>query len=124
MQKEFIDQWASLGKSALESMKELGEINARIMEKMTEQQASILNTCLEASAKEIELVSAAKDPSELLAKQAALANEYNARFVEIVRATNDILTECKTELSQWAEKGMEKAVSPFTQSPAPKPKKA
>lgn len=117
MQKELIDQWASLGKGALDSMKELGEINAKIVGKMTEQQQAILNACLEASAKEMSLVSEAKDPKDLLANQAALAQEYNAKFVEIVRATNDLLTECKNELSAWAEKGVEKAVAPFTKGP-------
>jgi phasin family protein len=117
MQKELIDQWANLGRSALESMKELGEINAKILAKMTEQQQAILNTCLEASAKEMELVSTAKDPKELLVKQSTLAAEYNAKFIDIVRATNEILTDCKSELSTWAEKGVEKTIAPYTKSP-------
>jgi phasin family protein len=114
MQKEFIDQWATLGKSALDSMKELGVINAKIVEKMTAQQQCILSTCLEASAKELELASSSTDPKELLSKQAALSSEYNAKFVEIVRTTNELLSECKNELAKWAEQGMEKTVASFS----------
>jgi len=117
MQKDFIEQWATLGKSALDSMKELGIINAKIVEKMTAQQQAILNTCLEASAKELELASSATDPKDLMAKQTALSTEYNAKFVEIVRATNDLLSECKNELSKWAEEGMEKTIASFTKPP-------
>jgi len=116
MQKELIEQWATLGKSALDSMKELGVINAKIVEKMTAQQQAILNTCLEASAKELELVSTSKDPKDLLARQAALSSEYNSKFVDIVRTTNDLLSECKNELTKWAEKGMEKTVASFSTS--------
>ncbi len=118
MQQEMIDQWAALSRSALESMKELGAINAKLVEKMTAQQEAILSTCLEASAKEVNLISVSKDPKDLLAHQAALASEYGAKFVEIVRGTNDLLSECKNELSAWAERGMEKTVAPFADKPA------
>ena len=117
MQREMIDQWAALSRSALESMKELGAINAKLVEKMTAQQAAILSACLEASAKEVNIISVAKDPKDLLAQQAALASEYGAKFVEIVRGTNDLLSECKNELSAWAERGMEKTVAPFAIGP-------
>jgi hypothetical protein len=30
---------------------------------------------------------------------------------------NDLLGECKNELTVWAEKGMEKAVTQFTRAP-------
>lgn len=113
MQREMVDQWAALGKSALESMKELGEINARIVERMAEQQEAILNTCLEASFKEMELLGDAKDSKDLLAKQATLAREYSAKMVEIVRGTSDLLADCKNELTSWAQRGMEKSVAPF-----------
>ncbi|MGH8509812.1 MAG: phasin family protein [Gammaproteobacteria bacterium] len=118
MQREMIDQWAALSKSALESMQELGEINAKLVKRMTAQQEAILSACLEASAKEMNLVGVAKDAQDLLAKQADLASEYGAKFVEIVRGTNDLLSECKNELSAWADRGMEKTVAPFAGKPA------
>ncbi len=114
MQREMVDQWAALGKSALESMKELSEINARIVERMAEQQEAILNACLEASCKEMELMGDSKDPKDLVAKQAALAREYSAKMVEIVRGTSELLSDCKNDLTAWAQRGMEKSVAPFT----------
>ena len=41
MPQEVINQWAALGKNALDSMKELGEINTKIVERLTEQQQAI-----------------------------------------------------------------------------------
>jgi phasin family protein len=116
MQEEIVNRWAALGKDALDSMKELGDINTRIIEKLTEQQQAIMNTYLEASTKEIKLLSEVKDAKDLLTKQSALVSEYNGKFVEIVRSLNDLLGECKNELTVWAEKGMEKAVTQFTQT--------
>lgn len=113
MQKELIDQWAFLGRNAIDSMKELGQINAQITQKLAEQQQQILNTCLEASTKEMRLVTETKDPKDLLVNQASLATEYSNKLAEIVRDTNEVLVECKDELTAWAEKGSEAALSTF-----------
>lgn len=115
MQEEIVNRWAALSKDALDSMKELSGINTRIVEKLTEQQQALMNTYLEASTKEIKLLSEVKDAKDLLTKQSALVSEYNGKFVEIVRSMNELLGECKNELTVWAEKGMEKAVTQFTQ---------
>ena len=122
MQQEVINHWATVGKNALDSMKELGEINAKIVEKLSEKQQQILNIYLEAGSKEIELISEVKDAKDLLAGQSSLAAEYNAKFVEIVRGMQDFLTECKSELTTWAEKGVEKTVAQFTQTTTSKKK--
>lgn len=120
MQQEVINQWATLGQNALDSMKELGGINAKVVEKLSEQQQQILNVYLEASSKEIKLISEVKDAKDLLAGQSALAAEYNGKFVEIVKNMQDFLAECKNELTTWAEKGVEKTVAQFTQTPSKK----
>ncbi len=102
-------QLALMGKTALESMRDLGNINAKMVEKLSEQQLAILNTCLEASSKEIEIVTTCQTPNEILAQQSALADQYNQRMIDIVRTTNEVLEECKAELSVWAEKGVDTA---------------
>ena len=105
MQTELLDQWATVSRQALESMKELGQINERILARMTEQQQQILSACLEATSRELQMMGGAKDPKDLLAKQAELVSQYNSKFVDIVRSTNDLLADCRSELSAWVEKG-------------------
>ncbi|MGH8657810.1 MAG: phasin family protein [Gammaproteobacteria bacterium] len=102
--KEMFDQWASISRNAIGSMQELAEINMKIVAKLSEQQQQILSTCLEASAKEMELIAGAKDPKGLLASQAQLAAEYNKKLVDIVRNTNETLMACKNDLSGWVSK--------------------
>ncbi len=116
MQNTLADQWAELSRSALDSMKELGQINAKMLGKLSEQQQSILSTCLEASSKEMDLLSSGKDSKDLLKAQSKLAAEYNKKLVAIVRDTNKVLTDCKNELKTWIEKTTEEAVSKMQKS--------
>src|SRR5919201_1451154 len=110
-QKELLDQWGKLTRTAFDSLKELGGINAKLMDKLSEQQQEIMKACLEASAREAQLVSTSKDFQELQTGQTTLASEYNERFLGIVRRTLDILTECREELATWVQKGVETATA-------------
>ena len=85
MQTELLDQWATVSGQALESMKELGRINERILARMTEQQQQILSACLEATSRELQMRGRSKDPKDPLAKQAELVSQYSSKFVDIVR---------------------------------------
>ncbi len=109
MTDDITQQWNKISKTAIESMKELGSINTRVIEKLTEQQLAVLNTCMEASQKEIEMASSGKNaqsPQTLLKAQADLIAEYNGRLMSIVQSTGDILKDCNSEITSWADKGM------------------
>ena len=112
MTNDITKQWNEISKTAIESMKELGSINTRVIEKMTEQQLAVLNTCMEASQKEIEMATSgtnAQNPQALLAAQADLMAEYNSRLMNIVQSTGDILKDCNSDITDWAGKGMNTA---------------
>jgi len=109
MTYDITKQWNEISKTAIESMKELGNINTKVIEKMTEQQLSVLHTCMEASQKEIDLAASEKnvqDPKSLLAAQAELVAEYNSKLISIVQSTGEILKNCNSEITSWADKGM------------------
>ncbi len=109
MTNDITKQWSEISKTAIESMKELGNINTKVIEKLTEQQLAVLNTCMEASQKEIEMATSGKnaqDPQALLAAQAELMAEYNSKLMEIVQSTGVILKDCNSEITSWADKGM------------------
>ncbi len=109
MVNDITKQWNEISKTAIESMKELGNINTRVIEKLTEQQLTVLNTCMEASQKELDLAASEnniQDPQSLLAAQAELVAEYNSRLMSIVQSTGDILKDCNSEFTSWADKGM------------------
>ena len=109
MTDDMTKQWNEISKTAIESMKELGNINTKVIEKLTEQQLSVLHTCMEASQKEIDLAASEKnvqDPQSLLAAQAELVAEYNSKLISIVQSTGEILKNCNSEITSWADKGM------------------
>ncbi len=109
MTNDITKQWNEISKTAIESMKELGSINTKLIEKLTEQQLAVLNTCMQTSQKEIDLAASEKnvqDPQALLAAQAELVAEYNSRLMKIVQSTGDILKDCNSEITSWADKGM------------------
>ena len=109
MTNDITKQWSEISKTAIESMKELGNINTRVIQQLTEQQLAVLNTCMEASQKEIEMAASGKNaqnPQALLAAQAELMAEYNSRFMNIVQSTGNILKDCNNEIMDWADKGM------------------
>jgi len=125
MTNDITKQWSEISKTAIESMKELGNINTKVMEKLIEQQLAVLNTCMEASQKEIELAASgenAQNPQALVAAQAELMAEYNSKLMKIVQSTGDILKDCNSEITNWADKGMNIAqkTAPKTTKKGPK----
>ncbi len=102
-------QWDEISKTVISSVEELSNINTRVIEKLTEQQLAMLNTCMEVGQKELNLATSEKDvrdPQTLLAAQADLVAEYNSKLMAIVQSTGDILKDCNSEITIWADKGM------------------
>ncbi|RKZ47475.1 MAG: hypothetical protein DRQ48_07940 [Gammaproteobacteria bacterium] len=119
MANDITKQWDEISKTAIESMKELGSINTTVIEKLTEQQLAVLNTCMQASQKELDLAASEKnirDPQSLLAAQAELVAEYNSRLMNIVQSTGGILMNCNNEITDWADKGISVAQKSATKA--------
>jgi phasin family protein len=109
MQKELINQWSQLTKQNFDSLKELGEINTKLVERLSRQQLEMLSASMEATVRETQLVTQSRGYKELLDSQSGLTAEYNKKFLDIVRETTDILTEARDDLTAWIEKGVERA---------------
>ena len=107
MQKELIDQWSQLSRKTVDSLRELGEINARLVEQISRQQLNMLNASIEASARGTQLVSQAQGYGQLIDNQATLAADYNKKVLNIVRQTADVLTEARDDLTAWVERGVQ-----------------
>ena len=103
---DMTEHWNNIAKTAMDSIKELGNINVRVIEKLTEQQLAVLNTCLEASQKEIDLASKTRNPEEIINMQSELIAEYNTKLMGILQNTGAILSSCNTDISAWAEKSV------------------
>ena len=106
MQKQLINQWSQLTRNTFDSLRELGEINARLVEQLSRQQLNMLNASIEATARGTQVVGQSQGFGELLDTQTTLAADYNRKVLNIVRQTADVLTEARDELTAWIERGV------------------
>jgi len=109
MQNELIQQWTELNKTAMEAIKELGEINTNAMTRLTQRQMEMVSLYMEGSAKQLEALSQAKGVPDLITAQSQLFAELNEKLMENARQTLEVLVGVKTELSSWVEKSVQNA---------------
>jgi len=108
-QNEILQQWAEMNKNFMESLKQLGEINTSMMGKLTERQMAAANAYVEGVSKQMETIGDVKNPQDVVALQAKLAKEFGEKMMENARQTMDVLTQTRSDLAAWVEKGMEAA---------------
>jgi len=106
MQKQILNSIEKFNKSMIGSVKTLGEINMRTLERLTERQIEVASDYLDGGMKQIKLASESKDPQGVLSAQSKLATEYGEKFVEHAKKTAEIFAETKAELAGWIEDGM------------------
>jgi phasin family protein len=114
MQNDIVQQWTELNKAAMDAIKELGEINTKAMTRLTQRQMDMMSLYMESGAKQMEAFGNAKGVQDVMAAQSKLFSELNEKLMDNARQTIEILADVKTELSAWAEKGMETASFAFT----------
>jgi len=106
----FIQQWSALNNSATAAMQELGEINAKAMERLTQRQMEMMNVYMESGAKQLEVMGQAKGFQDVTTAQTKLYAEMQEKLMDNARQTVDILSETKNELAAWVEKAMQTAM--------------
>ncbi len=118
MNNEIIETMNKLGKSSYDAMKELYDINMRILSQISEQQAAYINLMMECATSQMDMVGQSKDYKDILSSQTSLINDTNEKVQGIARNTVDIMNESKDEVSAWVEKSVKEAsiVVPFSKS--------
>ena len=120
MQDDTLAQWGKLTTSTSDALKELSEISTRLIGKLAQQQLEAVNTSLEAGVRGTQLVSQARNPQDYLARQAALAAEYNEKFLEIARKTSKIVADTQEELTGWIQRQVNSASAAGDETPPPR----
>ena len=118
MQDDTLAQWGKLTTSTSDALKELSEISTRLIEKLAQQQLDAVNTSLEAGVRGTQLVIQSRDPQDYLARQAALAAEYNEKFLEIARRTSKIVADTQAELTDWIQRQVKSATGAAAKAPS------
>jgi Phasin protein len=120
MSTETIEQWGKFSRAALDSLKELTAINAKLVERLSEQQLELVGLTLEASIKGANLAVGVPAYKEFVSGQTALAGEYNEKVLSIVRKTGGIVAEARDQYSEWTEGRLKEIATPITRVAARK----
>ncbi len=104
MQNDMMNFFNEISQNALKSANELIELNTRVLNKTIERQVELGNAFVEGSKKQADLFQSTKDPKELVEKQAKLAEQYSAIFVEAAKENMALAQKASEEYKVWFEK--------------------
>jgi hypothetical protein len=103
MSPEIIDQWTKFTRTAFDAVKELTELNTKLLERTSEQQFELANASFDAGVKGVQLVSEPRSYKDFVSGQTALITEYGDRVLKIVRRGNEVAAELRDEYATWLE---------------------
>jgi len=106
MQNEYLEMVNQFNENVFASAKRIGELNMRTFEQLAAKQAKVVNDCMESSAKQVEVLTSAKDYNEAMAAQSELLKGCNEKFLANLRETAEMMTEVRDELSGLVEEAV------------------
>ena len=106
MQNEYLEMVNQFNENVFASAKRMGELNMRTLEQFAAKQAQVMNDCMESGAKQVEVMSKAKDYKEAIAAQSELLKGCNEKFLANLRETADMMTEVRDEFSGLVEEAV------------------
>lgn len=116
MQFDYIEQLTNAGKSSYQSFQDLGAINAKAIQKLSELQFKFASFNMETGIEQTKLLTSTTSYKNLLAAESEIASDYSAKAIDFSRQAASILTESRDELMSWLEKGFDK-LEPVSKAP-------
>ena len=105
MDNNFLSQWESFAKSAVDSGKELEALNLKLIEQISQKQVELLTSAFEMGNKWVSSFSEFKALPEMISAQSKLASEYGSKVMSASKETTDLLTASRDDYKAWFEKG-------------------
>ena len=109
MQKELFNSFNELGQAAYEATLRMGEVNLRAGEKLLAQQLELTGSLLETGSKNLELMSQARTPQDVLNNQARLMQDCGQQWLTTCRSTVEILAEARDATGELVEEQVKAA---------------
>lgn len=106
MQNEILEMVNQFNENMFASAKRMGELNMRTFEQFAAKQAQVMNDCMESSAKQMEVITTAKDYKDAMNAQSELLKGCNEKFLANLRETTEMMTEVRDELSGLVEEAV------------------
>lgn len=109
MQNDYVEQISNAGKTSYESLQEIGAINAKALQKLTDLQFKFATFNIETGIEQAKLLTSTTNYKDLLTAESDFANEYSTKAMDFTKQAASILTESRDEIVSWFEKGINKA---------------
>lgn len=105
---ELVNKSATLG---YDNLRKVAEINMNAWEQLVAAQMSVMNTCFDTTAKQVDMLKTVKRMDELVSQQSELARELSEKLVESNKEVIEIMSKTRDEYQELAEAGVEQAKS-------------
>ena len=105
--QDYVEQLTSAGKTSYESLQELGSINAKALQKLTELQFKFATFNIETGIEQAKLLTSTTNYKDLLSAESDFANEYSTKAMDFSKQAATIFTESRDEIVSWFEKGID-----------------
>ncbi len=109
MQIELIEQFSESGNTSYAALLELGTIQSKVLQKLTELQFNLATLTVETGVEKAKLFGSTANYKDLLATESDVTSKYNSKVLDITQQTADILSESQDEIIACFEKGIEAA---------------
>ncbi|MDD3518403.1 MAG: phasin family protein [Chromatiales bacterium] len=116
MQTSMFNIFNEMNQNGLDTLRKIGEINARVGERLFQQQTELANAWIETTGKGMELMGRSKGYQDLMAGQAKLAQEYGQECLKGYRSSAEVLTEARDALTKVLEEGAQTAAQTVTET--------
>lgn len=107
MQNEIFEQFTQASKASYETFQQLGNINSKALQKLTELQFSVATLGIESSVEQAKLLSSTNNYKDLISAESELASDYGTKLVDLTKQTAAVLNESGEEVMAWFEKSAE-----------------
>lgn len=104
--KETIDAVNEMAGNSYQSLRRLGEINQRTLDRMIDKQVSLMNIWMDAGMQQIKLATEAKGLQELMTGNLAIGKVVAEKLVAENRDTLEMAAQAREELRTWWESGV------------------
>lgn len=107
MQTEYTDTMSKLSRTAVDSVTRLGDMNARVLQRLAEHQVNATKACLEGGVEQLKAVGEAKSYDQIVSQQSRILAEVGETLMNEAKETVETLLQVKDELSGWVGEGIE-----------------
>lgn len=104
--KETIDAVNEMAGNSYQSLRRLGEINQRALDRMIDKQVSLMNIWMDAGMQQIKLATEAKGLQELMTGNMAITKAVAEKVMAENRDSLEMAAQTRDELRAWWESGV------------------